>query len=63
MREITEELYAANIPKECFYQTIEQHKEELMLCYRLCKSLKEEEPMSCTGCELAVNVKQQEQQQ
>ena len=56
MREVTQELYAASIPKCCLYQTMEQHVEHLMLCWGLSSSIKNDTPMDCGFCELNTKV-------
>jgi len=52
MAEVTEETYAAAIPACCFYQGLEAHVGELMLCWGLCAAIREDRPMDCSGCEL-----------
>jgi hypothetical protein len=51
MTDFTEKEYAAAIPKCCSYQTMQQHM-DMMLCWGLAASLRNGEPMDCSGCEL-----------
>ena len=52
MIEITEELYTASIPKCCEFQTLQEHKDNLMLCWGLTASIEKGKSMNCTNCDL-----------
>lgn len=54
--ELTEELYTKNIPKNCAYQTLEQHK-EMLLCWGLASSIENNKPMNCGICDLNIDNK------
>ena len=62
MTEVTAELYAANIPKCCEYQTMAQH-EDMMLCWGLVSSIKHDHTMNCGYCELNTQVTDQERKE
>lgn len=47
---VTEEIYAAAIPKCCRLTTLEAH-ESIMLCWGLVESIKRKTPMVCGWCE------------
>jgi len=57
---LTAELYEANIPKCCLYQTLEQHTEDLMMCWSLASSIKKGVPIDCGFCELNTAVTKQQ---
>jgi hypothetical protein len=58
MKEIvSSEVYQAAIPKHCFYQTVDEHAEELMLCWGLLMSIKGGYEMNCGQCDLIVKEK------
>ena len=51
---ITEGKYQDSIPKWCYYQTVEQHKECLMLCWGLVAHIEEGKTITrdyCSSCE------------
>jgi hypothetical protein len=52
---VSPEQYQAAIPKHCFYQTVEEHQDCLMLCWGLVASIKEGYEMNCGSCDLIVN--------
>lgn len=54
--QLTAELYEANIPKCCLYQTFEEHTNDLMMCWSLASSIRKGIPMNCGFCELNTNV-------
>ena len=49
MIEVTEELYAASIPKECSHRTIQEHL-DMMLCWGLTASIEQGKKMNCSEC-------------
>lgn len=49
---ITEAQYAAAIPACCEYQTFEEHRDGLMLCWGLVSAIERGLPMNCDRCEL-----------
>ena len=51
MTELNVDNYAANIPKCCAYQTIEQH-EDILLCWGLVRSIEQDKQHTCGWCEL-----------
>ena len=55
MPNVTEELYAANIPKSCGYQSMAAHL-DMMLCWSLAGSLENGTPMNCGYCDLNTEV-------
>ena len=50
---ITEEQYAAAIPKCCQMQTMPEHM-DMMLCWGLAAALRRGETMNCDGCEMKI---------
>lgn len=50
MIEVTEELYAASIPKECSHRTLQEHMDNLMLCWGLTASIEQGKKMNCSDC-------------
>ncbi len=51
---MTEQEYQVAIPKHCFYQTVQEHIDCLMLCWGLAASIKGKYEMKCCNCELIV---------
>ena len=51
MSELTEEAYAAGIPRCCSRQTLEGHK-AMLLCWGLVAALEAGHKMDCSGCDL-----------
>lgn len=56
-QQITEADYQAAIPAGCYYQTVDEHVECLMLCWGLMAALKEGRKMNCGSCEMNVRGK------
>lgn len=54
---VSEADYLAAIPKHCFYQTVEEHVECLMLCWGLLASVKSGYAMNCGDCEINTSEK------
>lgn len=54
---VSEDDYQAAIPKHCFYQTVEEHMEGLMLCWGLLASIEGGYTMNCGNCEMIVKEK------
>lgn len=54
MSDFDEAEYQAAIPACCQYQTVQEHVEDLMLCWGLCAAIRAGKPMDCTGCDLNV---------
>lgn len=50
---MTEEEYQKMIPKHCLYQTVEQHREEMMYCWGISHGFitTETEKEYCKDCE------------
>jgi len=57
---ITPELYEANIPKCCLYQTFDDHSEILMMCWSLANSIKQGKKPNCGFCEFNITVTKQQ---
>jgi len=51
---MNEQEYQSSIPKHCFYQTVQEHMDCLMLCWGLAASIKGRYEMKCGNCELIV---------
>lgn len=51
MADVTEEVYAAGIPKCCSRQTLGEHK-EMLLCWGLVAALEAGHKMDCRQCDL-----------
>lgn len=56
-RPVTSEEYQAAIPKHCFFQTADEHVEQLMLCWGLLASIEGGYIMNCGNCEMIVKEK------
>jgi hypothetical protein len=53
MSDFNEEQYQAAIPACCAYQTVEEHCNELMLCWGLAAAVRAGKSMDCRGCDIA----------
>ena len=48
---VTREMYQQSIPACCEFKTVEEHEDNLMLCWGLVNSIKIGKVMNCKGCE------------
>jgi hypothetical protein len=53
MPNIAEQKYEAAIPSCCRFKTLDEHRDNLALCWSLLAAINDDTPMDCGMCEFA----------